>query len=260
MNETLLNAGEQPAAEPAAETPTDGGGVTYPDYLQDKFHKGTVDEAHKTLAESYDSLNKEFTQRNQALEGVNQDMFGAPKNDDGDVEYSVTMPEAFQDKFEVDTEKVQPLLDYAKENGMSQSFVDDVYSMYMHSQDSVDPETAMAAEMEALGEDGADRIAKIDQWSAANLSADERDALSNAITTADGVKAVEALINKSRNSPLPKGDVAQAVTHTQEEYATMLNAKDEWGQSKMRDPEYAKQTNAYAQSLDAQNKLQGMQS
>lgn len=252
--------GSEGSAEAAPVVEAEG--IQYPDNIPEKFRSGTVDESYGRMADSYKELEGSSTKLNQSLEGINQELFGIPKNDEGESDYKINMPEQYEGKFEIDTEQAQPLLDYAKENGLSQKAVDDIYSMYMNNIAGLegDPEAEHEVEMSALGTDAADRISKVDQFLSAKLTPEHHDELAGMATTAKGIEAVEALIALTRNTPLAKNVVEIAKAYTQDEYASMVMAKDENGTPRMNDAAYAKETNAYALALEKQNKVTSMQS
>jgi hypothetical protein len=145
---------------------------------------------------------------------------------------------------------VEKAIEFAKHSNMSQEGFKGMIELYAQSQlaESKALEEHKAAEMTALGKDADKRIDGILQWGNANLDSETMAGLEEAAQSAASVKAIEALIAKTRNAPVA-AEVAPAPSVTDQEVREMQFAKDEFGNRKINsDPAFKK---LYQQKRDA---------
>lgn len=100
----------------------------------------------------------------------------------------------------------QELQNIAKEKRVPQEFIDKM----LESVDKYVSEfsTDKEEEIKKLGENAKDRLFVLDNWAKANLSKESYEALTNSLTNADAIKALEEIRGKmmSNNVQVPNGN------------------------------------------------------
>ena len=146
-----------------------------------------------------------------------------------------------------DNPLIEKFTEMAKESNMSQDMANQLVNMFTEGQyaDSLAAQEAEEAriteEMTKLGANAQQRVDNISNWARANLTPEQVEGLSEAATSAAGVQAIEALIAKSKNSPMQTSEVNAAGAVNITELNDLKFAKDENGNRKMAtDPEYRK--------------------
>lgn len=217
-----------------------------PEWVNEKYHSSEnpveaqaqayndINELQGKTATELGELRTKFTEMETGhaeLKGKYESSFGAPES------YALPEIEGFQ--FEGGDD---PLLasfgEFAKTENLSQ----DLYGKLMGQYALV-----RAAEIKAdndsyekeLGDlpDGLKQ--NIEDWAKASIPEELRAGFDELAITANGVKALAHIAEKAGMKPLdvPQGTTTSAPTD--EEIREMQFAKDEHGQPKMRDPEYA---------------------
>jgi len=150
-------------------------------------------------------------------------------------------------ELEADNPLITSFTEMAKEAGMSQDMANNLVNLFVEGQyaDSGANEEAEVArvgeEMKLLGDDAQQRVDNISKWASVHLTPEQVEGLGDATTTAAGVKAVEALISKSRNASMTNTDVEQVSSITQSELDELMQARDGNNNLKRQvDPEYRK--------------------
>jgi len=136
---------------------------------------------------------------------------------------------------------MEKAIEFAKSSNMSQEGFNSMVQLYAESQlaEHLALDEYKASQLESLGNNATQRIEGINKWASANLDPESYEGLKGVITTAEGVKAVEALISKTKNAPVAATDTAPAVSMTQTELDAMYFAKDDNGNRKINtDPSY----------------------
>jgi len=124
-----------------------------------------------------------------------------------------TVPEDYdlsKSKFlDPDYEPFDQLKKIAKEKRVPQ----EVFDAMLQSVDKYMEEfsTDYSSELQKLGDNGQERVTKLDNWAKANLTKEAYEALSNTIRTADQIKALEELRGKmmAENTQVPSGNTGQ---------------------------------------------------
>ena len=132
---------------------------------------------------------------------------GAPE------EYEMSMPEGVEGDFFEDNPLMDGFREIAAKSNMSQDTFTDLLHSYISNEVAMGG-TSMETEMAALGDNAQNRLKSIGEWGKANMSEDNYKGLLGITTTAEGVKAVEALIAKTRTPQIPVSDVATRDTST----------------------------------------------
>lgn len=237
MTDTAENAPEASTVQTveAVAEPTQEGvspAVVEPqslDFVLDKYRKeGRTDqESALEQAKAYKELQSKF--------GA---FTGAPE------EYAVELPEDMADRIDLAEFADDPLLgefkETAKELGINNESFNKLAALHFKGllADQQSFESIREEEFKALGKDGGRRLENITDWAKGNLDAETASALEDSMTSARAVGAIEALIAKTRNAPQMDQSVP-AQQHSQQELASMLTAKDEYGAPKMNNKEYA---------------------
>jgi hypothetical protein len=222
--------------------------IERPEHVPEKFWDNeTKSVKNDDVLKSYNELSGKF--------GA---FTGAPEA------YEFALSEQLTEKginLDGDNPLVAQFTEMAKEANMSQDMANQLVNMFVENQyaESLGFEeaenTRIAEQMKELGDNAEQRINNIKQWATANLNEAERDGLMDATLSAAGVRAVEALIAKSRNAPMVNEDTAQANQISKAELDALQFAKDENGNRKMAvDPEYRKMVHEkYAQAYPGEN-------
>lgn len=188
-------------------------------YKADKY-KSVADQAA-----AYTDLEKKFG-----------GFTGAPEGD-----YEVTMPEGVEGDLTTDDPLLKGFIDLARESNMSQDTFTKVLHNYIQNEhDSL--ATDKAAEMEALGRDANTRLQNLADWGQKHLSAEAYEEMRAQASTANGVKFIEEMIAKTRESAMPKDtDTKSNSGMTAESLKDMRYAKTDEGELKINvDPAYKK--------------------
>jgi hypothetical protein len=141
-------------------------------------------------------------------------------------------PEAYDIKLEgsdVQFQEADPVikefLEQAKENNVSQEYVNKLLSTYAKAIKMSKPDPKR--EMEALGPNGKEDLLSLGKWADNNLSKDESSAFRNMITTADSVRVLQKL----------RGQMTKANTQPSQTFAPKASKEDVL--KKIHDPRYA---------------------
>ncbi len=168
----------------------------------------------------------------------------------------------------VELDKENPLVaqftEMAKEANMSQDMANKLVNMFVESEfaagaDSEEAEDArIAQEMKALGDNAETRVKNINSWANANFDAEMVAHIEEATSTAGGVKAVEALIAKTRNASLVNDDVKETSAADLEEIKKLQFEKDDNGNRRMAtDPAFRKMVQGkLAEAFPGENRTQ----
>ena len=125
---------------------------------------------------------------------------GAPE------EYEVSMPEDIEGfEFAEGDQMMGDFQNWAKEKQLSQEGFTELLHMFVKNEYGAEG-VSRESELKAIGDNAGQRLKNIDDFAKANLSEDEYEGILAATTTAAGVKAVEALIAKTRGLKIPADD------------------------------------------------------
>jgi hypothetical protein len=230
------NPNPDPAPNPDPD-PNAGGDRL--DFVLDRYRADgrTEQEAALEQAKGYNELRSQF--------GA---FTGAPE------EYTAQLSDELVEAgvaLDSDDPLLESAMTYAKEANMSQEGFNGMIELYAKAQlaEAQALEEHKAEQMKALGPNASKRIEGINSWIDANMDAETAEGLRGVIQTADGLKAVEQLIAKTRNAPVAPGDADPAPSITSDEVKAMQFAKDEHGNRKINvDPAFRKE---YERKRDA---------
>ena len=236
MSEESLLAGNEPtpseeSTETTTETPTEAPTWAYAEGITGEGDKPEwfKDSKYKSIsaqAEAYAGLESKFG-----------GFTGAPE------EYEATMPDGIEGEFMTDDPLYQEFNSWAKENQLNQEAFTNILHMFVKNEHSNMGQNR-ESELSALGDNAQSRLQNINDFAKANLSEDEYDGILEATTTAAGVKAVEALIAKTRGFKIPNdNDVVDAGMSHSDIKARMADPRY------ASDPAFRKETSAMYEKL-----------
>ncbi len=224
--------------------------IDRPENVPEKFWNADDSSVrHDDVLKSYNELSGKFGS-----------FTGAPDTYDFSLSEELT---ANGVELNMDDPLVSQFSEMAKESGMNQEMANKMLNMYVEGQyaDSLTggeaEEARITEEMGLLGNDAQQRIDNINKWVTANMSPEAAKGLEDAATTAEGVKAIEALIAKTRNAPMVTEETASTSSISTEELHKLQFAKDDHGNRKMQtDPEYRKMVNdLYSQKYPGEHNI-----
>ena len=209
------------------------------DFVLDKYRAEgrTEAEAMQLQAQSYSELQSKFGS-----------FTGAPE------EYEAAISEELTEagvELVADDPMLEKAFELGKELNMSQEGMSKLINMYAEIQlaENKAYEEQRAENMKQLGNNAAARIEGINKWIDANLDNETAQGLRGIATTAEGIKAIEQLISKTKSAPVAPQDSTPVPSVTPQEVQAMQFAKDEHGNRKINtDPEFKKE---YQRKRDA---------
>lgn len=227
-----VESSEEAGNSPAEEV------VSRPDHVPEKFWDPETNSVRVDAAlKSYSELEKRFG-----------GFTGAPEK------YDFSISDELKEKgVELDPENplIQQFTEIAKEANMSPDLANKLVNMYLEGDYATSQSYEQAEaervkqEIAALGKDGPRRLESIEKWASANLDPEIAEGLKEAAITSGAVKAIEALIQKTRNAPIASNDGPGPASITAAEIQQLQFAKDEHGNRRMQtDREYRKMVEA----------------
>jgi hypothetical protein len=195
-----------------------------PDWHLEKYK--TVDDQ----AKAYVDLQKKFG-----------GLTGAPEA------YELSIPDEFKEAgFDLDAKDplIGELNEFARANNVSQEMYNGMVELYgkVNLAQAEWANEYKAGEMKALGDNAAARIDSISKWGRANLDAELFNGLEDAAVSAGAIRAIEALIGKTRNAPQVGKDApaAPAVSKADWNEKRFGSGKDRY----MKDKDYRREVDA----------------
>jgi len=265
MTDTADNAPDEAVETPAAEEGLNENAQAVADAVSEKTGEPSTDDFEFVL-DKYKADGRTDTEA--AMEQAKaykelQSKFGAFTG--APEEYEVAVSEAMSEHINLEDFKDDPILEeaktMAKEMGLNNEGFNAFAELYFKGQvaDTQAMDAHRDEEMKALGNNAQRRLDNITDWAKHHLDADTGDKLTGALTSAAAVEAVEAVISRTRNAPqVNDAPPAEAISH--EKIKAMQMEKDEFGNSKMNDPEHrAKVQRLYSQRFgdEPQNRTIG---
>lgn len=230
----MTDTAEAPEETSTENLPDDAQGVADSiepeklDFVLDKYRADgrSEEDAIKEQAKAYPELQSRLGS-----------FVGAPD------EYEIALSDELAEHVNLEDYSEDPLFEQAKEAakemGMNNEgfnkFADILFKSKMVDEAAI--EEVRKEEMKALGNNGERRLQNIESWAKQNLDSDKSSVLLSSLTSAGAVEALESVIAKTRNAPQVHGEQTAAVIDG-DKLREMLTAKDDFGNSKMNDPEY----------------------
>jgi len=201
-----------------------------PEWFNSAKYKSIADQA-----KAYPELEKKFgsfTGAPDEYEVPEADVFAK----------DIDLPEGVDFNLDKDDPLLKNFSEKAKEMGINQEGFNALVGLYIQQQaaDYAATMTNVADQKAQLGENADERLSNINRWARANMDDEMYGRLSESLTTAAAVEAVEFLIGKARNSSLPNpADVTPRPATTKADYDEAMAKKGPDGQLLyMTDPNY----------------------
>lgn len=188
--------GADPAAAPEASGSPDA--PVKPEGLEDSFWDATNGVVRvESLIKSYNDTKAAFSGKEETLrEKIQAEMRqGIPETPEAykiAEDLGVEVPEGFEIKFDDDDPMLAMWRDIAHEAGLSEEQFNKGISNYVGTMLKNRPDPA--DELKKLGDNGADRINRLDNLMKKHLDAEQVNELSDFLLTAKGVESLEKLI------------------------------------------------------------------
>lgn len=261
LNHPKQEANPSAAGTPAGGDPYAGGApgetVERPEHIPEKFWDGEKGEVKiEDVFKSYTELETRFGQKQEDIAAeIRQSMrenVPAAAADYLVEEDQLGLPEGIT--FDKDAE--DPLLDWWRETafkmGLDNSGFNEGVKTYMANvQASLPDPEAIKTE---LGENGSARLDAVGSWLSGNLDAETYELARSLVTSADDVRVMEAIIEKTKGAPLAGGEQPAEPELTKADVESMMNDPRYFSTTK-RDPAYIAKVQAAWQKLAAAGKL-----
>jgi len=131
---------------------------------------------------------------------------------------------------------------FAKGNNMNQAGLNELVNLYAETMIAEEQaiDEIKQQEMKALGQNADTRLSNLNAWASKHMEPELYESFQALATSADSVKTLERLVSMTLSAPINPTDATANPGVTAEEVKELQFAKDEHGNRKMRDPEYAK--------------------
>jgi len=199
-----------------------------PEWLPEKF------KTPEDLANSYNTLQSKIGQkdddlRQSIMQEIEQEYLSKRPAEVGDY----VLPEVIDAEEAVDNELLNWWADHSYENGYSQSDFEQGIEMFHNAvNDGYDAE----AEMESLGDNAEERVEAVGLFVDGTFPEEVRPVIDNLCATADGIKALEIIMDNMKDNSVMGQSQPTAVLN-EAKLKEMMTDPRYWNQSK-RDPSF----------------------
>ena len=231
-----------PTSEPASTTeeqPIDSMGER-PAWLPEKF------KSAEDMANSYSQLEGKLSQKEEDIKSqMMQDLETEAYKDRPEKKGDYILPEGIDDELAKSNELFEWWAEQSYENGYSQDEFAEGIEMYKKAMNigTTDPQ----AEMKNLGDNALERVQAVELWSNKFFAPEQHAQIANLCSTADGVKAMETVMNALKTST-SIGDAAPTGQQNEAGLREMMKDERYWSMTK-RDPNYVRQVEEGFQKL-----------
>lgn len=245
------DGGAADPADPPADSPADPPEVTRPENVPEKFWDAEaktikVDDVIKSYTEletkigttATEAVEAYKTEQKKGLPGSPQDYQIELPND--------ILPEGQNFNIADDDKMVGWFREFAHQRGMSQ--LDFTGALRTYIENDIAQGNAIRGQMDQLGENGQDRVDRIDMFLQKTLNSDvEYKAMANIINSPNAVIAMEKLMDTKREPDLFKGPGnGDDGKITREQVREMMDDPRYW---KTKDAEYIKKVQGFYDKL-----------
>ena len=230
---TSTEAPQAPQAPqtPQEEQPIDSMGER-PAWLPEKF------KSAEDMAESYSQLEGKISQKEEDIRtNIMKELEADAYKDRPPTKGEYILPEGIDEELAKSNELLEWWADQAFENGYSQDEFAEGIEMYRKVANigMTDPQS----EMKQLRDNATERVQAVEMWSNKFFSPEQHAEIANLCATAEGVKAMETVMNALKGSSvLPNTEVAPNLS--EENLRSMMADERYWNVAK-RDPAYVAQ-------------------
>ena len=246
MSEETTQATEQPTeAVTATEQQTE---VTRPEHVAEKFWDAERNEVKvDELSASYNALEKKIGMRTDELSKQVRDDLEKERMGNIPEEYEIVVPEV-PEHINIEVNKEQELLKewsaICKDNGLSQDIFNRGVNAFVNNEIAGLPD--MQQEMTKLGDNANSRIEAADLWSKKYLTPESYEVAAKIASTAEGVKALEEIMNITRTQPLPNSNTVVDAELDETDLRSMMNDPRYYDPAKRDQAYYDKVTKLYS--------------
>ena len=233
--------------EPVQATENTETSVDRPEYVPEKFWDTDRNEIKvEELSASYNSLEKKLGMRTDELsKQIRTDIEQEAKTVVPE-KYEIVMPE-IPKEINVEVNEEQELLkewsSICRENNLSQEVFNRGVNAFVNNEIAGLPN--LNAEMEVLGDNAKSRLEAAELWTKKYLSNEAYDTMSKLASTADGVKAIEEIMNITKSKPLPNANTVVDAELDETDLRSMMNDPRYYDPSKRDEAYYNKVTKLY---------------
>ena len=230
--------------EPVQATENTETSVDRPEYVPEKFWDTDRNEIKvEELSASYNSLEKKLGMRTDELsKQIRTDIEQEAKTAVPE-KYEIVMPE-IPKEINVEVNEEQELLkewsSICRENNLSQEVFNRGVNAFVNNEIAGLPN--LNAEMEILGDNAKSRLEAAELWTKKYLSNEAYDTMSKLASTADGVKAIEEIMNITKSKPLPNANTVVDAELDETDLRSMMNDPRYYDPSKRDEAYYNKVT------------------
>jgi hypothetical protein len=212
-----------------------------PEYIPEKFWDADNKSANvEALASSYNALEKKLGQRTEDLTKSIREDLDRERLSSVPESYEITVPEGIPEDIEVNFNDDQPLMnwwkDFAKSKGLNQNDFNDGVKAFINSELSMNPNPE--EEMKKLGDNAKERVEAADIWAKKYLSSKAYNKFQELSSSADGIEALEEIMNLNKSTPLPS-DTAIQEEVSELDLRSMMKDPKYWD-PQQKDPAYIK--------------------
>ena len=204
--------------------------VERPEYIPEKFWDTDRSEVNvEALGSSYKALESKLGQRTDELsKSIREDMINETQQNVPTEGYDLVTPE-MPEGVNVNLDAELPIVkwwgEFASNKGLSQDEFNNGVNAFVENAVADIPNEK--AEIEALGDNGNERVEAVEMFAKKNHSPENYERISNMATTAENIVALESLMNLAKDVPMPKEGMAVDVAPSENDLRSM-----------MRDPRY----------------------
>ena len=201
----------------------------------------TATEAPQEAPSSPEYISEKFwdTDRNE----IKVEELGASYNA---LEYKIVIPEV-PEHINIEVNKDQELLKewsaICKENNLSQEMFNRGVNAFVNNEIAGLPDTQQ--EMQKLGDNANSRVEAADLWSKKYLTPESYEVAAKMASTAEGVKALEEIMNLTKTQPLPNSNTVVDAELDETDLRSMMNDPRYYDPAKRDEAYYNKVTKLY---------------
>jgi len=221
--------------------------VSRPEYVPEKFWDNDRNEIKvEELSASYNSLEKKLGMRTDELsKQIRTDIEQEAKTSIPE-KYEIVLPE-IPEEVNIEVNEDQELLkewsNICKENNLSQDVFNRGVNAFVNNEIAGLPN--LKSEMEELGDNAKSRLEAAELWTKKYLSNEAYDAMSKLASTAEGVKAIEEIMNITKSKPLPNANTVVDAELEETDLRSMMNDPRYYDPSKRDEAYYNRVTKLY---------------
>ena len=241
MSEEQVQETQDTSVDETQETPeTSTSSIEIPEYIPNKFWDTDRNEVKvEELGASYKALESKLGMRTDELSKQIREDLEAERKSGVPESYEITLPEGIPEDVQIDVNPEQPLIQewqqICKDNGLSQAIFNKGVSAFVNNEISGLPN--IQEEMAKLGDDAKTRVESADLWSRKYLTPKSYDTIASLASTAEGVQAIEELMNLNKAKPLPNANTVVDAELDEGDLRAMMQDPRYWDAAR-RDPAY----------------------